>query len=149
MERMSLSALLLCATPDASRKSKRSWPFSKAVFEMEFAAGAGNSWPFGEREVVGSNEAQCTASEQALNKRLRAGPAIIGIGAAEQFVEQEQDRRGLFAEFGNQFQAQNFGVKREMPPCKESEYRQMRLPEAARDEADERRPARRNVQGRR
>jgi len=52
---------------------------------------------------VGSNEAQRAANQQARYKRLRAGTAIIGIGAAEQFVEQEQDRRGLFGEFGISF----------------------------------------------
>ena len=93
-------------------KVKTKLAIFEAVFKMEIRGGR---WQLpghlGEREVVGSNQAQRAASEQALYKRLRAGTAIIGIGAAEQFVEQEQDRRGLFGEFGNQFQAQNFGVE--------------------------------------
>src|ERR1700756_346313 len=62
----------------------------KPVFKMEIRGG---QWQLrghlGEGQVVGSNQAQRAASDQALYKRLGAGTAIVGIGAAEQFVEQE------------------------------------------------------------
>ena len=59
----------------------------------------------------GGDEADGAALHQAANHRLGADAAIVRIGAAEEFVEQEQHRQAGTAAHDNLAETGDFGVK--------------------------------------
>ena len=87
-----------------------------AVFEVILEMDIGGEWgqgsdDFGEGKVVSGCEPDGVALEEAANDGFGTDAAVVRVGAAEDFIEEKEDRERGAGQFNDLFEARNFGVE--------------------------------------
>ena len=92
--RISASALLRSTTPRASGSRTPSVRPRSDLRSARWPRGAELADELGQREVVRRDQADRAGLDQRAHDRLGADPAIVGVGAVQDLVEQEQHAAG-------------------------------------------------------
>ena len=132
MARISASALLCSTTPGASG-SRTPSAVLEPVLEVHVGGGREPGDQVGQRQIVRRHEADRALPDEGADDRLRADPAIVGIGAVQDLVEQKQQRHRPAREIDDRPDAENLGVEARMPRLQRVLHPQRRAHHQPRD----------------
>ena len=96
-----------------------------AVFDLVFEVDVGGAiaeyvGDLGQRQVVGGDQADRAALDQAAHDGFGADAAVVGIGAVQELVDQEQDGQRAGGQVDDLAQPRDLGVESRLAACSES-----------------------------
>lgn len=62
-------------------------------------------------KIVGADDAEGTAVDEAAHDEFGAGEAVVGVCSGKQFIEEEENRSAVLGEIGDALQFLDFGIE--------------------------------------